>query len=56
MIYERYIKLINDKIEEGQLTPKFIEETTYRLGEFLKKGKITKKEYDELIKLMHPNK
>lgn len=52
-IYERYLKLINDKINDGQLTPEFIQETTYRLGEFLKKGKITQEQYDELIKLMN---
>lgn len=53
MIYERYVRLINDTINEGQLTPEFIQETTYRLGEFLKKGKITQEQYDELIELMN---
>lgn len=52
-IYNRYRKLIQDKIDESQLTPEFIEQTTYRLGEFLKKGKITQNEYDELIELMN---
>lgn len=55
-IYERYKRLIQDKIDNNELTPEFIEETTYRLGEFLKKGKITQEEYDELIELMNPNK
>ena len=55
-IYDRYVRLINDKINEGQLTPEFIEETTYRLGEFLKKGKITQEQYNELITLMNTNK
>lgn len=52
-IYDRYIKLISDKINEGQLTPEFIQETTYRLSEFLKKGKIIQEQYDELIELMN---
>lgn len=54
-IYDRYKRLIQDKIDNDELTPEFIEETTYRLGEFFKKGKITEEEYNELITMMNKN-
>lgn len=54
-IYDRYKRLIQDKIDNDELTPEFIEETTYRLGEFLKKGKITQEQYNELITMMNKN-
>ena len=52
MIYERFKRLIEEKKEEGPLSPEFIQDTTYRLGEFYKKGKITKQEHDELIDML----
>lgn len=54
-IYEKYKKLIEEKIEREQLTEAFIEKTTTQLDYYLGKKKITKKEYDELIALMNPN-
>lgn len=54
-IYEKYKKLITEKIEREELTPEFVEKTTTQLDYYLSKKKITKKEYDELIKLMNPN-
>ena len=54
-IYERYKKLINDKIAAGELTQEFIEQTTKRLQVYKKKGTITKEEYEELINLMNVN-
>lgn len=55
-IYEKYKKLITEKIEREELTPEFVEKTTTQLDYYLSKKKITKKEYDELIKLMNTNK
>ena len=52
MIYERYKRLIQDKINEGELTQEFIEKTTYRLSEFYEKKKITKEEYEELLNML----
>ena len=54
-IYEKYKKLIEEKIERGQLTEAFVEKTTTQLDYYLQKGKITQEEYDELITLMNPN-
>lgn len=53
--YERYKKLIIDKIESGELTEVFIEQTTERLGYYLRKKKITQEQHDELMTLMNPN-
>ena len=55
-IYERYKKQIEERIEEGKLTPEYISETTERLDFYLSKNKITEEQYNELIELMHPNK
>ena len=54
-IYDRYKRQIQDRIEEGLLTDEYITETTKRLDVYLSKKKLTQKEYDELIELMHPN-
>ena len=54
-MYNTYKKLIEMAIERGELTPQFIEEKTKQLDYYLKKGKLTKKEYDDLITLMNPN-
>ena len=54
-IYEKYKKLIEEKIEREQLTKSFITKTTTQLDYYLGKKKITKKEYDELIALLNPN-
>ena len=53
--YERYKKLIIDKIESGELTEVFIEQTTERLGYYLRKKKITQEQHDALMTLMNPN-
>ena len=54
-IYEKYKKLIQEKIEREQLTEAFIEKTTTQLDYYLGKKKITKKEYNELIAMMNVN-
>ena len=54
-MYNTYKKLIEMAIERGELTPEFVEEKTKQLDYYLKKGKLTKKEYDELITLMNLN-
>lgn len=54
-MYEKYKKLINEKIERGKLTDEFIEKTTNQLNYYLNKKQITQDEYDELITLMNPN-
>ena len=53
--YERYKKQINERIATGELTSDYIEETTERLNYYLKKKKITKAQYDELIAMMNNN-
>lgn len=55
-MYNTYKKLIEMAIERGELTPEFVEEKIKQLDYYLKKGKLTKKEYDELITLMNKNK
>lgn len=55
-IYEKYKKLITEKIERGQLTSEFITKTTNQLNYYLNKHKITQEEYDELITLLNVNK
>ena len=54
-MYEKYKKLITEKIEREQLTEAFIEKTTAQLDYYLSKRKITQSQYDELITLMNPN-
>lgn len=54
-IYEKYQKLINEKIERGQLTKAFIEKTITQLDYYLNKNKLTQEQYNELITLMNPN-
>ena len=53
--YERYKKLILDKIVNEELTQDFIAQTTERLDYYLRKKKLTQEQYDELITLMNPN-
>lgn len=55
-IYEKYKKLINEKIEREELTPEFVKKTTTQLDYYKSKKKITTKEYNELITLLNPNK
>lgn len=55
-IYEKYKKLITEKIEREELTPEFVEKTTTQLDYYKSKKKITTKEYNELITLLNPNK
>ena len=55
-IYEKYKKLITEKIEREELTPEFVEKTTTQLDYYKLKKKITAKEYNELITLLNPNK
>ena len=54
-MYEKYKKLILEKIERGRLTVEFIEKTTTQLNYYLSKREVTQDEYDELITLMNPN-
>lgn len=53
--YERYKKLILDKIANDELTEEFIEQTTERLDYYLRKKKLTQAQYNELITLLNPN-
>ncbi|MBR1454010.1 MAG: hypothetical protein IJ593_05145 [Lachnospiraceae bacterium] len=53
--YERYKKLILDKIEKKEITEDFVEQTTLRLNYYLARRKITQDEYNELIKLLNAN-
>ena len=54
-MYEKYKKLINEKIERGKLSIEFVNKTTTQLNYYLNKKQITQDEYDELITLMNPN-
>ena len=54
-MYERYKKLILEKIEREKLTEEFISKTTTQLDYYLSKNKLTQEQYDELITLMNPN-
>lgn len=54
-MYEKYKKLIQEKIERGKLTEEFISKTTTQLDYYLSKNKLTQEQYDELITLMNPN-
>ena len=54
-MYEKYKKLILEKIERGQLTEAFIEKTITQLDYYLNKNKLTQEQYNELITLMNPN-
>ena len=51
--YERYRKLILDKIASGELTEEFVSQTTSRITFYYNKGKLTEEQYDELIELMN---
>ena len=53
--YNRFKTQIEKRKEEGGLTEEYIAETTERLDYYLKKKKITKAQYDELIALMSQN-
>lgn len=54
-MYEKYKRLISEKIEREKLTEEFVEKTTTQLNYYLNKKQITQSEYDELITLMNPN-
>ena len=54
-MYEKYKRLIVEKIERGKLTAEFIEKTTTQLNYYLRKKDVTQDEYDEFITLMNPN-
>ena len=54
-IYKTYKKLITLKIERESITEEFITKTTTQLDYYLKKKKLTKTEYDELITLLNNN-
>lgn len=54
-MYEKYKKLILEKIEREKLTEEFISKTTTQLDYYLSKNKLTQEQYDELITLMNPN-
>lgn len=54
-MYEKYKKLIQEKIEREKLTEEFISKTTTQLDYYLSKNKLTQEQYDELITLMNPN-
>ncbi len=54
-MYEKYKKLILEKIEREQLTEEFVEKIKTQLDYYLAKKKLTKEQYDELITLMNPN-
>ena len=54
-MYEKYKRLIKEKIERGKLTEEFIEKTTNHLNYYLSKKQITQDGYDELVTLMNPN-
>lgn len=54
-MYEKYKKLIQEKIEREKLTEEFISKTTTQLDCYLRKNKLTQEQYDELITLMNPN-
>lgn len=54
-IYEKYKKLIEEKIERGSLTEEFVTKITTQLDYYKTKKKITKAQYDELIAMMNVN-
>ena len=54
-MYEKYKKLILEKIEREKLTEEFISKTTTQLDYYLSKNKLTQEQYDELITLMNSN-
>ena len=54
-MYEKYKKLILEKIEREKLTEEFVTKITTQLNYYLEKKKLTQEQYDELITLMNPN-
>lgn len=54
-MYEKYKKLILEKIEREKLTNEFVDKTTTQLDYYLNKNKLTQEQYNELITLMNPN-
>ena len=54
-MYEKYKKLILEKIEREKLTEEFVTKTTTQIDYYLNKNKLTQKQYDDLITLMNPN-